>query len=396
MWRAFSIVSTSLVDNSSLPMSVKRLLMTADTIGGVWTYAVELAHALQEVEIALVTMGKPLNAEQRRQARELSNVEVYESNYKLEWMENPWVDIEKAGTWLLQIEREIRPNLVHLNNFTHGTLPWSIPHIIVGHSCVASWWHAVKKVPIPSGWSTYIEKVRNGLRRAACVVAPTRAMLNKFQELYGPLSSTRVIHNFRNPDLFRVHRKEEFIFAAGRLWDEAKNIALLAKAARDIPWPIVVAGEERHPICTGEKLPSSLNCLGRLSTSQLVDQLARASIYSAPALYEPFGLSILEAGLSGCALVLSDIPSLHELWHGAATFVSPHDPEAWQFELKQLIRFPSRRMEQAVLAQCRAIQFNPALAAREYLQLYETLLANQPTQERRSHENSNVLSHVAL
>ncbi len=31
-----------------------------------------------------------------------------------------------------------------------------------------------------------------------------------------------------------------------------------------------------------------------------------------PARYEPFGLSVLEAALSGCALVLGDIPSLRE------------------------------------------------------------------------------------
>ena len=44
--------------------------------------------------------------------------------------------------------------------------------------------------------------------------------------------------------------------------------------------------------------------------------MARASIYALPARYEPFGLSILEAALSGAALVLGDIPSLREVWGG--------------------------------------------------------------------------------
>src|SRR5436190_23853133 len=37
----------------------QRVLMTADTVGGVWTYALELARVLceQEVEITLATMG---------------------------------------------------------------------------------------------------------------------------------------------------------------------------------------------------------------------------------------------------------------------------------------------------------------------------------------------------
>ena len=63
--------------------------------------------------------------------------------------------------------------------------------------------------------------------------------------------------------------------------------------------------------------------LGRLSAGELADWYARAAIYALPARYEPFGLSALEAALSGCALVLGDIPSLREIWGDAALFVPP-------------------------------------------------------------------------
>lgn len=38
----------------------QRILMTADTVGGVWTYALELAQALDSrgIQIALATMGR--------------------------------------------------------------------------------------------------------------------------------------------------------------------------------------------------------------------------------------------------------------------------------------------------------------------------------------------------
>jgi glycogen synthase len=58
------------------------------------------------------------------------------------------------------------------------------------------------------------------------------------------------------------------------------------------------------------------------------DWYARASIYALPARYEPFGLSALEAALSGCALILGDIPSLREVWLEAAPYVSPDDESA--------------------------------------------------------------------
>ena len=56
--------------------------------------------------------------------------------------------------------------------------------------------------------------------------------------------------------------------------------------------------------------------------------IARAAIYALPAHYEPFGLSILEAAMSGCALVLGDIPSLREIWGDAAVFVHPDNRDA--------------------------------------------------------------------
>ena len=37
--------------------------------------------------------------------------------------------------------------------------------------------------------------------------------------------------------------------------------------------------------------------------------MSRAAIFFSPALYEPFGLGVLEAAARGCALVLADIPS---------------------------------------------------------------------------------------
>src|SRR5256885_13784914 len=100
----------------------QRILMSADTVGGVWTYALELARALasHDVMVTLATMGAPLTAAQSREAAELSNLEIEQSNFKLEWMQNPWEDVWKAGDWLLEIEERVQPDLIHLNGFAHG------------------------------------------------------------------------------------------------------------------------------------------------------------------------------------------------------------------------------------------------------------------------------------
>ena len=109
--------------------------MTADTVGGVWTYALELTRALEPygVEVLLALMGPPLSAAQREQTRRISNLNLFKSNYKLEWMPDCWADVKRAGEWLLHLEHRLQPDLIHLNGYAHANLPWNRPTLVAGH-----------------------------------------------------------------------------------------------------------------------------------------------------------------------------------------------------------------------------------------------------------------------
>lgn len=356
----------------------RRILMTADTVGGVWVYALELARALAPhgVEVALATMGAPLRPAQWAAARRLPNLTVHESDFRLEWMEAPWADVARAGTWLMELEERIRPDLVHLNGYAHGALPWHAPTLVVGHSCVLSWWRAVRGEDAPPAWQRYREAVARGLRAADRVAAPTRAMLAALEWHYGPLPAARVLPNGRAAAEFAPQPKASYIFAAGRLWDEAKNIGALARVAPQLPWPVWVAGDTRHPD-GGECETGAVRALGRLDQAALAGWLGRAAIYALPARYEPFGLSVLEAGLAGCALVLGDIPSLRELWDGAACFVDPQNPDALGAALTALCRDEGRRARLAAAARARALGFGRERMAAAYLDAYGELLSER-------------------
>lgn len=360
----------------------RKVLMTADTVGGVWTYALELARGLadQGIEVALATMGKPLDELQREMACRVPRLKVFESNFKLEWMEDPWRDVERAGEWLLGLEERFAPDLVHLNGYAHGSLPWNAPKVVVGHSCVLSWWEAVKKEPAPGDWDRYHGEVRAGLAAADLVIAPSAAMMSELCRHYGPFLRTRVVHNGRDVRQFRPTAKENILFSAGRLWDEAKNLEALESVAPNLPWPVFVAGENHHPD-GGEARPHHTRLLGRLSQRALAAWLGRASIYVLPARYEPFGLSVLEAALSGCALVLGDIPSLRELWRNRAVFVPPDDPEALEDAVLRLIEDPDRRNAMAAGARSRAIERTTERMVEGYLEAYGEVLAAQESGE---------------
>lgn len=353
---------------------IRRLLMTADTVGGVWTYALDLAQELQGygIDVALATMGLPLTAEQRTAVEQRQNLTVFESTFKLEWMAAPWDDVTAAGAWLLELEALTQPDVVHLNGYTHGALPWQSPTLIVGHSCVFSWFAAVKKTQPAVTWERYRREVTRGLRAADLVTAPTAAMLTALRTHYGTFAAAAPIYNGRRATSFPPLVKEPCILTVGRVWDAAKNVAALEQVAARLPWPIFVAGEAQHPE-GGEVRLRHVQCLGRLAPADLAVWLGRAAIFALPARYEPFGLAALEAGLAGCALVLGDIPSLREVWGDAALFVPPEQPEALAAALQGLIQDLGWRARMAQRARARALRYTPERMARDYVALYARL-----------------------
>jgi glycogen(starch) synthase len=352
----------------------RLVLMTADTVGGVWHYAVELAAALgaHGVRVALATMGGPLTASQRAHIACVPNATVHESAYTLEWMPDPWRDVSSAGAWLLELERKLRPDVVHLNQFAFGDLPFDAPKLVVAHSCVLSWWRAVHGTAAPAEWNRYRRAVRRGLNGAAVVAAPTGAMLRTLRENYEYEGPGIAIPNGRSAREYRPSHKEPVILAAGRLWDCAKNLSALEAVAPALPWPVLVAGSNSQP-GGGVRESRGVQALGELSSQALANEFARAAIYALPARYEPFGLSVLEAALSGCALVLGDIPSLREVWGTAAIYVAPDDHAALELSLTRLIADAALRSRLAYAARARALAYTPERKAAAYLAAYRAL-----------------------
>jgi glycosyltransferase involved in cell wall biosynthesis len=349
--------------------------MTADAVGGVWHYALELARGLtgSDVEVVLAVLGPAPAPEQDLAAAAIDGLTLVHGGFALEWMPGADRDLSAAGRWLLDLEEAFAPDLIHLNGFAHATLTWRVPTVVVAHSCVLSWWRAVHDEDAPADWANYRRRTRAGLHAADLVVAPTSAFLQQIQALYGPLRCTLSIWNGCLPVEGPATAKEPLIFAAGRVWDKGKNLQALAASALRLAWPLAIAGAGAPPHGSGKNAP----WLGPLPTDVMRRWYARAAVFALPARYEPFGLAALEAAMARCALVLGDIATLRELWDGAALFVSPDDPDELVSALNALAADPELRALLGDLARSRAQGYSAARMMAGYLEAYAGLLAER-------------------
>jgi glycogen(starch) synthase len=363
-----------------------HILVTADTLGGVWTYTRELVTGLvcRGDQVTLVSFGDIPTAAQTRWMDGLPNLDYRPTAFKLEWMLDSEPDMEASSQYLQAIVQESRPDLLHFSQFYYGALDCDVPRIVVAHSDVVSWWMSVhRQSPPETDWLRwYRQIVARGLREATSVVAPSRWMLEQIELHYGKPASASVIHNGRTPTLFNPYiSKNETVVTVGRLWDSGKNVSLLLRD--EMPGSVRIVGCDRHPelqnhAFVAETIRPNVSLDPEQDDRQIAQTLARAGIYAATSQYEPFGLAPVEAALSHCAIVASDIPSFRELWDGAAIFFRNNDPESLSQALESLQRDRNLRVNQGNLAFQHACQhFTADRMVAGYKNLYQSLAPAQ-------------------
>lgn len=362
-----------------------RILLSTDAVGGVWTYSLDLARQLSHagVEIVLAVLGPPPRDEDADAACAIPGLSLRVTGLPLDWTAESPDALLDAGEALAELAEQERCQLMQLHTAALAAIRHSaMPLISLHHSCVGTWWRAVKgDAPLPEEFHWRADLTAHGLAVSDAVVTPTTAFAHAVAEFYGLDWTPLVVRNGREaprPDSNAgAIPREAFVFASGRVWDEGKNFATLARAARLAGRPVVMAGPVQSPLGGPPVTMPTVRLLGNLGHDQMRHWLARASVYVSPAYYEPFGLGVLEAAQSGCALILSDIPSFRELWSGAALLVPPDDERALARTMLQVLDDPALQKRLSARARHRSGHYTAETMAREMMRIYASLLATR-------------------
>jgi glycogen synthase len=355
-----------------------RIVLTADAVGGVGDFATGLARQLSAdgCAVLLLVLGpRPLDFLPLP-----AGVETEWRECRLEWMRNGLDDVPAAGGWIDERAEAFEADVVHLNQLAYTPFVNAAPTVVVVHSDVYSWWSETLGTAPPPEWEAYSLAVQAGLAAAHRVVAPSAyqaALVARHYRRY----PDRVVHNGSDAPPVpadALARPRRGVLTAGRAWDPAKGVrvidqALQRLAPEETP-PVVLHGETEGP--NGERFdPARLHAAGRLPREALLAAMRSSRLYVSASRYEPFGLAPLEAALSGCPLLLSDIGSYRELWDGVATFFPAGDADALAAALRAASDDEALLQPQAALALARARQrFGAERMMRDYIGIYSELL----------------------
>lgn len=271
-------------------------------------------------------------------------------------------------------------------------LPSWIPAVVTIHDLV---WKFAPETMRPV--SLFFERrlMPEAVRKADLVMADSlstaRDLIDAFPELEGRV---RVVHLGSTP-LPMTESKEvlpqlgisiPYFLFVGTL-EPRKNLERLLRAYASLPdavrsrMALVIAGGkgwggvDLSAVIEQLGVSDNVLMLGYVTDQQLSTLYRHASFLAMPALYEGFGLPLVEAMSCGVPVLTSNTSSMPEIAGNAGLLVDPLDEHAIAEGLHTLIDDDARRAALAGRAEEQAAKFSWEKAAKETLAVFDEAMA---------------------
>ena len=234
------------------------------------------------------------------------------------------------------------------------------------------------------------------LKLASRVVVISEWVRSELQRAYGtpaekisvipPAVDSSVFKPDISPQLRRSVRKKyglagDYIFSLGTL-EPRKNFPRLIEAYAMLPdsvrmqTALAIAGgpgwknEDIFETVRRRGLSSTVKFLGYISEGDRAPLMREAVLFALPALYEGFGMPVLEAMACGTPVVTSDRGALPEVGGEAVVYADPLRPESICQGLLSVIENPSLRARLSKAGMSRAASFSWAASARALAEVF--------------------------
>ena len=250
----------------------------------------------------------------------------------------------------------------------------------------------------------YDMKLRHACRQAEAIVAISESTKRdvmrfyhvdekKIQVIYQPVQDIFYTPFTQEEAREMIHEQlpalpDDFMLYVGSI-NSRKNLMGIVQAmegmSADLIPPLVIVGrgggykEKVSGYISSHRLDNRFIWMENLSDNQLLKALYTcAHLFLYPSFYEGFGLPVVEAQLSGCPVLTSQVSSLPEAGGDAALLVNPRSPDDIRSGIERF--FSDSNLRQDMVQQGRhhaETMFNPVELARQMMSLYQKLAIRQ-------------------
>ncbi|CAG0958135.1 phosphatidyl-myo-inositol dimannoside synthase [Methanosarcinales archaeon] len=223
------------------------------------------------------------------------------------------------------------------------------------------------------------------IKNAECITSPTDYLKNLILENFGEKNyrtNIEVIPNGINIENFTPHQKEKKILVVTRLF-ERKGVQYVIEAMKDISdYKLVICGDgpyKKNLIeCIKRVGSNNIELLGYVSSERLKYEYQTSSIFIFTSSAENFPVVLLEAMVSGCAIITTNVTGCPEVVGDTAILIEPKSPDSIKNALNDLINDNELRTKLGLNARKRAENnFSWRKIALSYCQVYENVLGNK-------------------
>ncbi len=226
---------------------------------------------------------------------------------------------------------------------------------------------------------------RRVLRGARAATSPSESLAGLIRSHNGRTHPIEIIPNGIREDWVEPAAKDRSILLVSRLFPrKGAQYLLEALRLRPLGYEVHIVGDGPYRATLEEMardLPDPVRFHGWLNngSAELRDLYRKSSLFVFPSIAENFPICLLEAMISGAAVIATDLPACQEVLGEAARFVPAKNPGAIAEALAQLTQDEAERTRLGQAARHRVLErFTWTRVGQQYHDFFASLVKSGP------------------